>query len=155
LYFYNSIIFRTRSYEDSEIWLVNSTCSTYNINDQSKVHISWYLDVHVVDSNGIDVPLANVTATYPNATLADSKLTDANGWARLTLMEKIINATGTYPVGNYTITAEYDTYQEQQSVEMTENKQIVIPEFPSLIILPLFMIITLLAVIVYRRKYSL
>jgi hypothetical protein len=30
----------------------------------------------------------------------------------------------------------------------------VIPEFPSFIILPLFMIATLLAVIVYRRKHT-
>ena len=30
----------------------------------------------------------------------------------------------------------------------------VIPEFPSFLILPLFMIATLLAVIIYRRKHS-
>lgn len=34
----------------------------------------------------------------------------------------------------------------------SEHKVIIIPEFPSFIILPLFMIATLLAVIVYRRK---
>jgi hypothetical protein len=31
---------------------------------------------------------------------------------------------------------------------------VVIPEFPSFLILPLFMITTLLAVITYRRKHS-
>jgi hypothetical protein len=47
---------------------------------------------------------------------------------------------------NNTITTEQlgFTYQYQ-----------VIPEFPSFLVLPLFMIATLLAVIVYRRKHSL
>ena len=40
----------------------------------------------------------------------------------------------------------YFTYQD------TEHKVTIVPEFPSLIILPLFMIATLLVVIFYRRK---
>lgn len=39
-------------------------------------------------------------------------------------------------------------------VECIGNDYYVIPEFPSFLILPLFMIATLLAVIVYRRKHS-
>jgi len=95
------------------------------------------------------------------ATVAESKLTDANGWTRLTLVEKMINATDSYPIGNYTTTAKYEVHTGQKSVNMTGNKEItislpfIIPEFPSLIILPLFMIATLLAIIVYRRKHSL
>ena len=42
---------------------------------------------------------------------------------------------------NYSVTAESSQYA-------------IIPEFPSLIILPLFMISTLLAAILYRRKHS-
>jgi len=38
--------------------------------------------------------------------------------------------------------------------EYPANKIEILPEFPSLLILPLFMIATLLAVIVYRRKYT-
>jgi len=44
-------------------------------------------------------------------------------------------------VDSYELTAESDQYA-------------IVPEFPSFLILPLFMIATLLAVIVYRRKHS-
>jgi len=125
---------------------------------EGKVYVSWYLDAHVIDSIGQDVPSANVTAAYPNATIAESKLTNANGLARLTVMEKMMNSTGDYPVGNYTIEASYGTHFNSTTVNMTGNREItlsldfVIPEFPSLLILPLFMTATLLAVIVCRRK---
>ena len=114
-----------------------------------------------MDSIAQDGPSANVTATYQNTTVAESQLTDANGWARLTLMEKMMNATGDYPVGNYTVEATYDIYSDDAKVNMTDNKQItltledfVIPEFPSFLILPISIIATLLAVIIYRRKHS-
>jgi hypothetical protein len=114
-----------------------------------------------VDSLAQNVPLANVTVTFPNATLADSEVSDVNGWARFTLLEKMMNATGEYPVGNYTVEATYEGYSDIKSVNMNDSQQItltlesfVIPEFPSLIILPLLMIATLIAVIIYRRKHS-
>jgi len=54
-----------------------------------------------------------------------------------------------YPFINWT-----DPINTYISINYThsEHKVIIIPEFPSFIILPLFMIATLLAVIVYRRK---
>ncbi|MEM2912618.1 MAG: carboxypeptidase-like regulatory domain-containing protein [Candidatus Bathyarchaeia archaeon] len=143
----------------SNTWLLNSTCAHPSIQDSAKVYVCWYLDVHVVDSISQNVPSATVTATYPNATTADSKLTDAYGWARLTLTEKITNATGEYPIGNYTITATYETHSKSTTVNMTENQQItltldfIIPEFPSSTILSFFTLtITLLAVIAYKKK---
>jgi len=136
----------------------NSSYSYRGIEQSARVYVYWYLGVHVVDSINQDVPSANVTATYPNATVVESKLADANGWARLTLMEKMMNATGDYPVGNYTVEATYEIYSDATTVNMTENQQFtltladfVIPEFPSFLILPLFMIATLLAVIVYIK----
>jgi len=157
---YNSTLYSIELYYLAAVRLTNSGCSKYRFFQQSKVYVSWYLDVHVIDSIGQNVPSANVTATYPNATVAEQRLTDANGWARLTLMEKMMNATGSYSIGNYTVTAKYETHEGQQSINMTESKQVtiqlpfIIPEFPSLIIMPLFMIVTLLAVIAYRRKHS-
>ena len=149
------------AYDFSNSWLLNATCAYLYMKNSAKVHVSRYLDVRVEDSVGQDVPSANVTATYPNATIAESKLTDSNGWARLTLMEKTMNVTGEYPIGNYTVKATYETHSADTSVHMIENRQIaliledfVIPEFPSLLILPLFMIATLLAVILYRRKHT-
>ncbi|MGD8566321.1 MAG: hypothetical protein PVF96_08245, partial [Candidatus Bathyarchaeota archaeon] len=71
----------------------------------------------------------------------------------------MLNVTGEYIIGNYTIEATYDIYSTSTSVNMTENKQItlkledfVIPEFPSTLILPIFMTIILLAVTINKRK---
>jgi hypothetical protein len=144
--------------DKSLIQLVNSTYTGYTINREGRVTVSWYLDVNVVDAHGTPVDSANVTATYSNATVAESELTDGNGLARLTLMEEMINATGSYPVGNYTITAEYGLNTGQESVNMTGNKEITIslpltiPEFPSALVLPLLMMATLIAVAAFKRK---
>jgi len=156
----NSTLSTLFSYYNTKIWLVNSTASHIQYLE-GQVYVSWYLDVHVTDSIDQDILNANVTVRYQNATVAETKQTDANGLARLTLMEKMMNDTGEYPVGNYTVEAMYDIYSASTSINMTENKQItmkledfVIPEVPSFFILSLFMIATLIAVIVYRRKHQ-
>jgi hypothetical protein len=156
----NSTINNLYTYQSSVARLVNSSYTSYSIYNESKVFVCWYLNVHVTDLEGTDVPSANVTAKYSDATVAESKLTDANGWTRLTLIEKMTNATDSYPIGNYTTTAKYEVHTGQKSVNMTGNKEItislpfIIPEFSSFLVLPLFMIATLLVVIVYRRKRS-
>ncbi|MEM3730379.1 MAG: carboxypeptidase-like regulatory domain-containing protein [Candidatus Bathyarchaeia archaeon] len=140
--------------------LVNSTYSGEPLmRNQAQIQVSWYLDVHVIDSIGQNVPSATVEAIYPNTTIAKSTLTDSDGWARLTLIEKMLNATGEYTVGNYNIKATYNSYSNETTVNMTENKQItlkledfVILEFPSNLILQLLMIATLLAIITYKSK---
>ena len=159
----NSVLMQMAIYglDNSKIWLVNSTHyygTCLLSGSDSKQYVCWYLDVHVVDSLGQDVPSANVTATYPNATLAELKLTDLQGWTRLILIEKMMNVTGEYPIGEYTIEATYESYLADISVTMTDNRQItltlqdfVIPEFLSQIVMPLFMIVTLLLVIAYRK----
>ncbi len=155
---YNSTINRIELYGPSTVELVNSNFTLTDLAGESEVYVSWYLFVNVVDSLIQDVPLANVTATFPNATLAESKFTDAEGWARFTLLEKMLNATGAYSVGNYTVEATYDAHSDATTVNMTQSQQItltlidfVIPEFPSFLILPLFIVATLLVVIVRRR----
>lgn len=70
---------------------------------------------------------------------------------------------------NYVTIYSWNEYHERSQIEPhtnTDGKYIlslfcqtkyyvqIIPEFPSFLILPLFMIVTLLAVIVYRRKHS-
>jgi hypothetical protein len=51
---------------------------------------------------------------------------------------------------------EQDSYtiNYSDSMKITESNRWVVPEFPSMLIMPLFMIATLLAVIVYRRKHT-
>ena len=147
--------------QSAVVWLINSTYhSISGIDDSASINIAWYLNVHAVDSNGANVPSANVTASLQNATLAESDVTDSDGWARLALVEKTMNDTGEYPAGNYTLKAAYETYSNSTTVNMTENKQItlsmpiVIPEFQSLLVVPLCMLATLIVVIVYRRKLA-
>jgi len=154
----DSIIARVETYSSSVAWLVNSTYGQTARYHESKIYVSWYLSTHVVDSIVQNVPYATVNVLYPNATMARSESTDPNGWADFVLISKMMNSTGDYPVGNYTIEASYGTHFNSTTVNMTGNREItlsldfVIPEFPSLLILPLFMTATLLAVIVCRRK---
>ncbi|MCW4042172.1 MAG: hypothetical protein NWE90_00425, partial [Candidatus Bathyarchaeota archaeon] len=46
----------------------------------------------------------------------------------------------------------YEEYGLFELIEARINDFVIVPEFPPFLILPLFMIATLLAVIVYRRK---
>jgi len=56
-----------------------------------------------------------------------SKITALMGdKARFTLMEKMINATGEYPVGNYTVEATYLTHSNVTTVNMTGNQVITL-----------------------------
>jgi len=132
--------------------LTNSTAQQIqkNIRDQSQVVVRWYLDVHVVDSIGQNVPSADVEAKYSNGTAAERKLTDPDGWARLTLMEKLLNATGEYPVGNYSVRAAYGVHSSSTTVNMTGSKRIalsfpdlVVPESHSFLFLPLVFVLAL------------
>jgi len=155
----NSTLGTLFSYDNTTIWMVNSTALNIQYHLKGKIYVSWYLDVHVTDSIGQDVLLTNVTAYYPNASLSESKLTDVDGWTRLTLLEKMMNATGNYPIGNYTLEATYEVYSNETTVNMTGNLQatlilesFIIPEFSSIIILPLFMTLTLLVAFLYNRR---
>jgi len=142
------------------VWLMNSTSTHYNLSGGGAIYIYWYLNVHAVDSEGTDVSYANVTAIFPNATVAESELADAQGWAKLTLMERLMTASGSHPVGNYTVTAKYKTYEGQKSVNITGNQQITIilsysqrikPE-PFPILLPLLLALITIVIAVALRK---
>jgi len=97
------------------------------------------------------------TATGPSGTKGYVKVTVAKS-----LVENITNIR-VYIDGNqtkYTITSTDDSWLLTLSYMHSTHQVVVdldikiIPEFPSFVILPLFMIATLLAVIAYRRKHS-
>jgi len=46
------------------------------------------------------------------------------------------------------------TTEESLFYQLVDTNLWVVPEFPSFLLLPLFMTATLLAIIVYRRKHS-
>jgi len=108
--------------------------------------------------------------TICNSTISDFKFngtaisfnvtgeTDSTGFCRICIPRALMNETyqvfvnGTevpcnlLPCSNSTHSYLYFTYNH------STQEVIIIPEFPSFLILPLFMTATLLAVIVYRRK---
>jgi parallel beta-helix repeat protein len=113
-----------------------------------------------------------------NSTLSDFKLNatqktlifnvtgieDKTGFCRVTIPTIIIQDLwqGNYTIllngepwsfRNWTDTDNIYIYINYTHLEL-EQQIIIVPEFPRAIILPLFMIVTLLAVIVYRRKHT-
>jgi hypothetical protein len=159
----DSIISTVELYESAIATLTNTTYTLLRPYGSTEVYVCWYLDVQVLDDSptlGQSVESANVTASFSNGTLAGHTLTDVDGWTRLALMEKMTNATGNYPVGTYTINATYLSYSSSSTVNMTESKAmaltlegLVIPEFPSFLVLSVFAMATLLAVITYKGKW--
>ena len=123
---------------------------------QSIVEQGYNLGINVTIANEGDfTETFNVTA-YANtniiATFTNVTLTSGNS----TTVIFTWNTTDV-PYGNYAISA----YAHPVPGEAYTSDNIfvddvveVVPEFPSFLIMPLFMIATLLAVIVYRRKHS-
>jgi hypothetical protein len=149
---YDSTTERLYAYANSEVWLVNSTCvHVLLVHNQAEICFSWYVDVIVLDRLNQNVPSARVAAFYPNATLAESMLTDLDGRARFALREKIINASGQLSFNPYIVEADYGDHFNLTTINITESKQIVlrledfvIPEFPTLGVILLFSAISVL-----------
>lgn len=143
----------------NEVLLINSTYG-WHIFDYwaPKIYVAWYLNVHVVNAYSENVPTANVTATFQNGTLAESKFTDTDGWVNFILIEKVVDSFGNHTVGNYTITTTSEACAEQESVNLTGNKETTIklpiatPEFPSVAIALLFIVLTLFTVVFVKKS---
>lgn len=156
----NSTVYDLELYNFAVAKSLNSNYTQIRLYNSAKVYMSWFLAVHVVDSDSQPIPLANVTATYENTTLAEAKLSNPQGWATLTLTEKMMNNTGTYPEGNYTVEAEYDFYSNSATVEMIGNMQIVlqlpflIPESTAAVVLLLLLSAALFVVILRRKRIA-
>ena len=138
---------------------------------------------YFVDGSSDNCPLMgmfsefNVTSEYHVQTICNSSIsdfqyngtaicfnvtgeTDTTGFCRICIPRALMNETykvfvnGTevpcnlLPCSNTTHSYLYFTYNH------STQEVIIIPEFPSFLILPLFMIATLLAVTVYRRKHA-
>ncbi len=129
----------------TNLMLTNSTAPQMqeNIRDLSQVVVRWYLEVHVVDSIGQDVPSADVEARFSNGTAAEWKLTDSDGWARLTLMEKLLNATMVHRAGSYSVRATYGPHSAATTVDMTESKRITL-RLPDVVVAESHLFLTLL-----------
>ena len=136
--------------------LVNTTIDNLDLSVEGRVWVYWYLDVHVVDEIDQDIPMASVTAKYANDTQAGVVQTDSSGWAMLTLLDKMVNATDSYPEEAYTVTATYETHMNQDTVEMTGNRELtialpfMIPELPLTVLT--IMAVSIMGVVVLLLK---
>lgn len=158
----DSIVDTVELYGSAIATLTNTTYTLLRPFGSTEVYVYWYLDVQVLDDSpapGQGVQSANVTASFSNGTLVGHATTDVEGWTRLTLMEKMTNATGNYPVGTYIVNATYLSYSNSATMNITESQAItlalegfVIPEFSSFLMLSLFATATLLAAITHKRR---
>jgi hypothetical protein len=147
--------------DNSVVYTVNTNVTgPITVYGGSVVYASWYLNVHVLDSMRQDIPLVNVTCSYPNAAATEWALTDQNGRANFTLAGATMDASGSYPVGNYNVTAVYLYRSNSTTVNMTGDNDVilaldlVIPEFPSSFFLTLFMTLTLVGVVTFYKRKS-
>jgi len=114
----------------------------------------------VVDSLDEDVPLVEVSAEFGNSTLAGSAQTDDSGWARLVLLDRMQNTTAIYKEDPYRVTATYDVYFGEETVEMDWNKEItialpfVIPEFPLTLLVVMAASIMGVVVLLLKRRLA-
>lgn len=160
---YDSVIGTVELYHQAVTTLTNTTYGLLRPFGSGGVWVFWCLDVHVVDgslSPGQSVGSANVTAVFPNGTLAGQALSGVDGWMRLTLMEKMKNETGTYAVGSYTVNASYLSYSSGAVVNITGNQAVtlvlegfVIPEFPSSLVMMLMIVPLLAGIVFFNRKF--
>lgn len=101
------------------------------------------------DQSGVKRVILNYTTN--NGTWFSREMTNLEGIVWNTTIPECPYGTNV----TYLIMAEDNANNSITTEEMGyKNHYLVIPEFPSFLLLPLFMIITLLSVILYRRKHS-
>ena len=124
---------------------LNANDTVYSSFDYSTMRINetiirTYPDA-VRDTNHLNITMEyNVTGFY-------HYLSTSYYWDRSSGIVVEMSQESSSQTGNYTTT--YSVF-----LKITESNVWVIPEFPSFLILPLFMIATLIAVIIYRRKHA-
>lgn len=155
----DSNVDKVELYGQSVIWAVNSTSTITQIYGQAMIYVNWYLDVHVVDSLGLDVPGADVTVKCADGTLTASGQTNMTGWVRLTVLSLILNATGPYTLWPHNITAIYGLYENSTMVDVERNIQttivlseLIIPEFSSVLALTATLMSATSAAAVLRKS---
>jgi len=138
----------------SAINLLNTTYGVISVEDYAVVNVKWYLTVYTA-LDGMILSNATVEVYFAhNDSLAQSGFSNADGIISFLLPEKVIQADETMFLGNYTIMVTYETESKTENIVLNSSRQmtVVIPEFPSILILPLLAISTLLAVILQRRN---
>jgi hypothetical protein len=109
---------------NSTVIVTNATFKNHWVYDQANKIDYWYLDLAVIDPANQTIPGATITVAHPNQTIIATGNTAASGRATFTLLSGTTNATGFYPVGNYTVTANHQTYEATTEIEMDGNQRL-------------------------------
>jgi hypothetical protein len=151
------------AYDDSCVQLIGTMHSIIRAYDRATIQVAWFLRVRVIDRNNQNVSLASVAFRDVTGTRTNSTLTNLEGIAAFAIVEKIVNATGAYPVGVYTVNATYSGHSDFRNIEVIENRELlmqldlIIPEFLPVILI-LVLVATTIAVLgaykLRRRKQS-
>jgi hypothetical protein len=148
----------TSAYQYSTVNLTGTDYAVIQVNDLATVQTNWYSDIHMVDQTSQNVAFANVTVSDSKGVTVYSSQTDAEGWANFTLREKVINAFGSHPAGNYTITGTYTPYSASASLAVTKNQKItiklpfIVPEFNPTLTTPLILMFLAVAAIALTKS---
>lgn len=144
-------------YDNTQAWVYNSTRNGELVHDNARLYVGWHLNVHVVDQMYNNVPNANITVYDSEGYTVAYGKTNQNGVYITSLLEKMVNATGSYPYGEYRVEAQYETYSVDDQVLMNQNINLTLElpfiysEFPStLMLLITFAILT--AATAYAKK---
>ena len=110
----NNVYFRNMSFNQSDV--------SFGLGG-GNLHIQWYLDVYVNNSEGSDLSGVNITGWQTNGSQVFSVLTNSSGWtARQNITEYVQNSAGKSYWTNYTINASKQNYiTGVSSVNLTDN----------------------------------
>lgn len=150
----NSTINSLNVRDMSVINLLNATYGWISVEDYAVVNVKWYLTIYATWDD-ISLNNASVEVYYiHNSSLAYSGFTGVDGSVCFLLPEKVVRSDGAVYLGNYTVTVTYENETREENLLLNSSKQttVVIPEFPSMLILPLLMISTLVLAVFSRRK---
>jgi hypothetical protein len=137
-------------------YLVNSTYEDLNkdVFDKGTLYVGWHLTVTVEDVRQF-VESAKVEVYYANnGSLAEQKVTLADGKAQFYLVEWMVTEVGNQYVGDYRIKVSYGITETEKTVILSSSQELVISEFSlAWIILPLLLAATAAVIIaVYIKR---
>jgi len=114
------------AYDASTVNLLNTTHTSIYVEDYAVVNVAWHLTVHTVSD---DVTLGNaVVEVYfaHNGSLANSGLTDTDGFVRFLLSEKTMRSDETVYRGNYTLVVAYENETLDENILLDSAKKITV-----------------------------
>jgi len=131
---------------------------TFNVHAYSCSDNSWtelsltYSNMPSHNTTSMDSRLVATISQWYNWSVVDAVRNALNGNPKsvtIVMQEPALHSSATFA---WFMSKESSAYFTDYSPKLTIHWSNVVPEFPTFLILPLFMIMTLLAVIVYRRK---